>query len=338
MLRHIPTYHVRQACRAKRPKTVVSHDLESPSQPLKNEFAEGCRKSDSILKLKHFLKPCVLFDYIEKKKTMLSEVIWSLGANSKLTQFYFKVDQILNYLLLSWRISDDRLHIQLRDSQKSDINILRLTFKVCYLMCTSWSLVYQTSNFQFSAFFRILFTLWSLKYLHPKSQQTHVSTELEMVVKENPVSTELEMVVNLSYSFIPLQKILQEKSFAQLKIRGRALKISKWRRTRRTNFTGACADEMPPPSWATLNYRALIWGANKLTGKMVLILQQEEWISLLVMVLFSTMFSYFILDSFELEEMVCLTKHVATFSSLKFSWRTYCSSYDEHACDAIIFS
>ena len=93
----------------------------------------------------------------------------------------------------------------------------------------------------------------------------------------------------------------------------------------RQNFTGACADEMspplslpplPPPArwWTTLNYRAQIWGANKLTGKMVLILQQEEWISLLVMVLFSAMFSYFILDSFELEEMVCLTKYGATFS------------------------
>ena len=60
--------------------------------------------------------------------------------------------------------------------------------------------------------------------------------------------------------------------------------------------------------------------------------------SLLVMVLFSAMFSYFILDSFEPEEMVCLTKHGATFSSLNLSRRTYCSSYDEHACDTIIFS
>ena len=29
-----------------------------------------------------------------------------------------------------------------------------------------------------------------------------------------------------------------------------------------------------------LNYRAQLWGANKFTGKMVLILQREEWISL----------------------------------------------------------
>ena len=45
------------------------------------------------------------------------------------------------------------------------------------------------------------------------------------------------------------------------------------------------------------------------------------------------MFSCFLLDSFELQEMVCLTKHGATFSSLNISRR-----YDEHACDTIIFS
>ena len=28
--------------RAKRPKTVVNHDLKNPPQPSKNEFAEGC--------------------------------------------------------------------------------------------------------------------------------------------------------------------------------------------------------------------------------------------------------------------------------------------------------
>ena len=65
-------------------------------------------------------------------------------------------------------------------------------------MCTSWSSANQISNFKFSAFFRVLFALWSLKYPHPKSQQTPW------------VSTELEMVVNLSYSFIPLQKLSQK--------------------------------------------------------------------------------------------------------------------------------
>ena len=49
-------------------------------------------KSNSILKLEHFLKPCVQCDYKEKEKTMLFEVILSLGATSNLTQFYFKVE------------------------------------------------------------------------------------------------------------------------------------------------------------------------------------------------------------------------------------------------------
>ena len=52
----MPTYQVQQTWRAKRPKTVVSHDLENPLQPPKNEFAEGCRKRNSILKLEHFFK------------------------------------------------------------------------------------------------------------------------------------------------------------------------------------------------------------------------------------------------------------------------------------------
>ena len=82
------TYHVQQTWRAKRPKTVVTHDLENPSQPPKNEFATGRSKSDSILKLEHFLKPCVLCDYKDKEK---NDVIWSDlnlgGATSNLTQF-----------------------------------------------------------------------------------------------------------------------------------------------------------------------------------------------------------------------------------------------------------
>ena len=52
----------------------------------------------------------------------------------------------------------------------------------------------------------------------------------------------------------------------------------------------------------------------------------------LVEALFSAMFSCFLLDSFELQEMVCLTKHGATFSSLNISMR-----YDEHTCDMINF-
>ena len=66
----MPAYKVQQTRRAKRLKTVVSHDLENPPQPPKNEFAEGCRKSNSILKLERFFNPCVLWDYKEKEEKM----------------------------------------------------------------------------------------------------------------------------------------------------------------------------------------------------------------------------------------------------------------------------
>ena len=69
----------------------MSQDLENPSQPPKNEFAKGRGKSDSILKLKQFLKSCVLCDCKEKVKTTLFEVIWSLGATSNFTQFISKL-------------------------------------------------------------------------------------------------------------------------------------------------------------------------------------------------------------------------------------------------------
>ena len=94
---------------------------------------------------------------------------------------------------------------------------LRLTFKVCSLMCTSWSSANQISNFKFSAFFRVLFALWSLKYPHPKSQQTP------------RVSTELEMVVNLSYSFILLQNVSQkgvDRSVENLQKRAENIKMA----------------------------------------------------------------------------------------------------------------
>ena len=48
---------------------------ENPPQPPKNEFAEGYRKSNSILKLEHFFKPCVQWDNKEKEDKMLFEVI-----------------------------------------------------------------------------------------------------------------------------------------------------------------------------------------------------------------------------------------------------------------------
>ena len=99
-------------------------------------------------------------------------------------------------------------------------------------MCTSWSSVNQISYFKFSGFFRVLFALWSLKYPHPKSQQTP------------RVSKELEMLVNLSYSFILLQKILQKGVDHPVENPRKHAEISKWYRTRRTNsivtFAGKC--------------------------------------------------------------------------------------------------
>ena len=56
------------------------------------------------------------------------------------------------------------------------------------------------------------------------------------------------------------------------------------------------------------------------------------------MVLFSAVILCFRLDSFELWEMVQLShKTWSLFSSLNISRHTYCSGYDEHACDTIFF-
>ena len=76
-------------------------------------------------------------------------------------------------------------------------------------------------------------------------------------------------------------------------------------------------------------------GANKLTGSQSYYRMSE--FHFLVMVLFSTIISCFVLDLLEPQEMVCLTEHVSTFSSLNISRRAYCSGYDEHACDKTFF-
>ena len=52
----MPTYHVQQTWRTKRPKTVVNHDLRNLPQPPKNEFAKGCSKSNSTLNPEDFFK------------------------------------------------------------------------------------------------------------------------------------------------------------------------------------------------------------------------------------------------------------------------------------------
>ena len=54
-------------------------------------------------------------------------------------------------------------------------------------------------------------------------------------------------------------------------------------------------------------------GANKLTGSQSYYRMSE--FHFLVMVLFSTIISCFVLDLLEPQEMVCLTEHGSTFSS-----------------------
>ena len=76
-------------------------------------------------------------------------------------------------------------------------------------------------------------------------------------------------------------------------------------------------------------------GANKLTDSQSYYRMSE--FHFLVMVLFSTIISCFVLDLLEPQEMVCLTEHGSTFSSLNISRRAYCSGYDEHACDKTFF-
>ena len=47
-------------------------------------------------------------------------------------------------------------------------------------------------------------------------------------------------------------------------------------------------------------------GANKLTGKMELVVVQNEWISLFSHGTFQRYISCFLLDSFELQEMISI--------------------------------
>ena len=101
------------------------------------------------------------------------------------------------------------------------------------VICTSWSSVNQISNFKFSGFFRVLFALWTLKYPHPREQQTP------------RVSTQLEILVNLSFSCIPLQKILQKGVDRLVENPRKRAWIFKWRRTRRTKFYWRMRNKMP---------------------------------------------------------------------------------------------
>ena len=89
--------------------------------------------------------------------------------------------------------------------------------------------------------------------------------------------------------------------------------------------------ENPSNIWES-NDGPQMCGANKLTVKWSWFYRGMGEFNCLVVVHFSAMFSCFLFDSFELQEMVCFTKHGATFSTLNISRR-----YDEHACDTIFF-
>ena len=73
-----------------------------------------------------------------------------------------------------------------------------------------------------------------------------------------------------------------------------------------------------------------MYGANKLTGKMEFYCGMSEF-HCLVMILFSAMFLCFLLDSFELQEMVSIDKqNIEPLSLLS-------TSRGEHSYDTIFF-
>ena len=81
-------------------------------------------------------------------------------------------------------------------------------------------------------------------------------------------------------------------------------------------------------------------GVNKPTGEMELVLLPNEWTLLFSHGTFQR-YVFMLSNRFVRtsgNNLNCLTKHGATLSSLNISRRTYCSGYDEHACDTIFFS
>ena len=79
--------------------------------------------------------------------------------------------------------------------------------------------------------------------------------------------------------------------------------------------------------------------ANKLAGKMELVLLLNESTSLFSHGTFQR-YAFMLSTRFVRtsgNNLNCLTKNGATLSSLNISRLTYCSCYDEHACDTIFF-
>ena len=96
--------------------------------------------------------------------------------------------------------------------------------------------------------------------------------------------------------------------------------------------------ENPSNIWE-LNYEPQMCGANKLAGKMELVLVRNEWISLFSHGTFQRY--VFVLSTRFVRTLGnylnCLIKHGVTFSPLNISRRAYCTGYDEHACETIFF-
>ena len=209
---------MQQTWRAKRPKTLLSHDLENPSQPPKNEFAKGRSKSDSILKLEHFLKPCVLCDYKEKEKMMLFEVIWSLGSHLELNAIlYQSLSKIRsNSKLPSIIVTNISRSPPHTTSWFTEVRHPHLKTNRQGLLSRVHILIVSKSNLKlqvFGLFWRFVRTL-----------------TIKISSSEEPAnSTSIYRVRNGCYTLSSLSKKYYIKvSIAQLRIRGRALEILKW--------------------------------------------------------------------------------------------------------------
>ena len=100
-------------------------------------------------------------------------------------------------------------------------------------------------------------------------------------------------------------------------------------KTHMSNLSQAVRFSLTLPLWTIyiLRWTRQTCGLKKLTGKMEMMLQRNEWISLIGCRTFQR-YVFFLLDLFELQELF-VTKYGAIFSSLNILRRTYRSGYDE---------
>ena len=100
-------------------------------------------------------------------------------------------------------------------------------------------------------------------------------------------------------------------------------------KTHMSNLSQAVRFSLTLPLWTIyiLQWTRQTCDLKKLTGKMEMMLQRNEWISLIGCRTFQR-YVFFLLDLFELQELF-VTKYGAIFSSLNILRRTYRSGYDE---------